>query len=238
MWKTGIAAAIMTMALASCHDEFFPGVTGQGEVVSETVSLNDFDGFVSAISADIYLTQGDKQEVVVEAQQNIVDEIDFDHIEGGIWTIHYRHNVGYAKPVKVYITLPTLTEAGITGSGEIRGMTAFNGLDKLKLFIAGSGSIDLDTESAEMDASITGSGDMKLAGTTGNLKLVITGSGSFHSKDLVTPEAVMTVSGSGSARVTVEEFLKVTVTGSGNVYYTGNPDVDVHVTGSGSVIRQ
>ena len=75
MWKTGIAAAIMTMALASCHDEFFPGVTGQGEVVSETVSLNDFDGFVSAISADIYLTQGDKQEVVVEAQQNIIDEI-------------------------------------------------------------------------------------------------------------------------------------------------------------------
>ena len=239
MWKTMIAAmAILPMALVSCHDDFFPGIAGRGEIVNETISLADFDGFVSTISADIYLTQGDKQEVVIEAQQNIIDEIDLDRVDGGVWTIHYRHHVGFAKPVKIYITIPTLTKAGISGSGEVTGTTPFTGLDQLKLFISGSGSMDLETESVEMDASITGSGDLKLGGKTGVLKLVVTGSGSFQGRDLVTTKADMTVSGSGSARLTVEEHLKVTVTGSGNVYYSGNPEVDLHITGSGSVTHQ
>jgi hypothetical protein len=238
MWKMMIALAVMPVALASCHDDFFPGVTGHGDVVTETISMDDFDGFVSTISADVILTQGDKQEVVVEAQQNIIDNIDFDHTEGGIWTIHYKHPVGVAKPVKIYITIPTLTQAGIAGSGEVTGTVPFTGLDELKLFISGSGSIDLEAESAELNASITGSGDMRMAGITGALRLIVTGSGSYHGRELVTPDAELTISGSGSARLTVEEHLKVVVTGSGNVYYSGNPEVDVHVTGSGSVTRQ
>lgn len=230
--------AILPLTFSSCHDEWIPGISGQGDIVQETVSLDDLTGFVSAIAADVYLTQGDEQEIVIKAQQNIIDNIDLDEIENGVWNIHYRQLVHYAKPVKIYITMPTLTKAGIAGSGEVVGLTAFTGLDRLKLFISGSGSMNLETESDEMNASITGSGNLNLSGTTGRLELTVTGSGSFHGRDLSTPEAEMTITGSGSARISVEDYLKVIVTGSGNVYYTGSPAVDVHVSGSGNVIRQ
>jgi hypothetical protein len=230
--------AILPVTLMSCHDEFMPGITGHGEIVSQTIDPGEFDGFVSAVPAAIYLTRGDRQEVVVEAQQNMIDNIDLDLTENGIWTIRYHHPVAYAKPVKIFITLPTLTKAGIIGSGYITGMNTFTELGRLRIIVTGSGNIDLDAESEEMDVTITGSGDLRMSGTTGSLELAITGSGSFYGKELMTPEADMTISGSGSARLCVEEYLKVLVTGSGNVYYTGNPAVSVHVSGSGKVIHQ
>jgi len=228
---------ILPMAFVSCHDEFMIGISGQGEIVEQTINLDDFDGFVSAISADIYLTQGDKQEVVIEAQQNIIDNIDLNRVENGKWTIRYHQMVRHSKQVKIYITITTLNIAGISGSGAIAGLTPFTSLDNLKLIISGSGSMDLDTESKSMDVAISGSGDLKMVGKTDKLNLFVSGSGSFNGKDLVTPRAEMTISGSGSARLTVEEYLQVLVSGSGNVYYSGNPELDVHVSGSGSVVR-
>jgi len=228
---------ILPMALVSCRDEFMIGISGQGEIVKETINLDDFDGFVSAISADIYLTQGDKQEVVIKAQQNIIDNINLDRVENGIWTIRYDQMVRYTKPVKIYITIPTLTKAGVSGSGEITGLTPFTNLDNLKLIISGSGRMDLETESKEMDVAISGSGDLRMIGKTERLNLMVSGSGSFQGPELVSRRAEMTISGSGSARLKVEEFLQVIVSGSGNVYYSGNPELDVHVSGSGSVVR-
>jgi len=238
MWRMLIAViVILPMTLVSCHDDYLIGISGQGEIVEQTILPDDFDGFVSDISADIYLTQGAEQKVVIEAQQNIIDNIEVDRVASGIWTIRYHELVRWSKPVKIYITIPTLTKAGINGSGEITGLTPFTNLDLLKLFIAGSGGMELDTESQQMDATITGSGDLKMVGQTGKLNLMVTGSGSFHGYDLTTPRAEMTITGSGSARITAEEFLKVNVSGSGDVYYLGNPALDVHVSGSGSVIR-
>jgi len=238
VWKLMIASiVILPMTLVSCRDEFPFGISGQGEIVSQTVNPDDFDGFVSDISAEIFLTQGAVQEVVIEAQQNIIVNLDLTHVESGIWKIRYHEPVHFAKPVKIYITVPTLTLAGISGSGEITGLTPFTGLNNLKLIISGSGSMNLKTESKELDAVISGSGDMSVSGKTGSLNVAVSGSGGFHGADLVTSRADMIVSGSGSARLTVEEYLKAIVSGSGDIYYYGNPGLDVRVSGSGRVAR-
>jgi hypothetical protein len=238
MWKMMlIALVIIPMALVSCHDDLMIGISGHGEIVEETIQVNEFTGFVSAIAADIYLKQGDTQEVVIVAQQNIIDNIDIERFDNGVWTIGYRDIVRYAKPVKIYITVPYLTKAVISGSGNVTGLTPFVDLDRLMLFISGSGSMDLDVESNEVDAAISGSGNIQLIGEIEKVELLISGSGSLRAADLVTKRADLTISGSGGARISVEEFLNVHVSGSGNIYYYGSPEIDVHVSGSGSVIR-
>jgi len=238
LWKMMITLlVILPIGLVSCHDDFIVGISGQGDIVEETISLDEFDGFVSAIAADVYLTQGETQEVTIRAQRNIIDNLDLNRVDHGIWTIHYQQPVHFAKPVKIYITIPTLTKAGVAGSGEITGLTPFTNLDQLKLFITGSGSMDLDTESREMDVTVSGSGNLKMYGKTENLSVLVSGSGSFRGTDFMTNRADLTITGSGSARLAVDEFLHVRITGSGNVYYYGNPEVDLHVAGSGNVLR-
>jgi len=237
-WKLTIAlCAVLPLFIFSGCEEYVIGINGQGEIVEQTVILDDFDGFVSGIAADIYVTQGDHQEVVIKAQQNIIDNIDLDRVYDGIWTIRYHQWVGYSKPVEIYITVPTLTQAAISGSGDIFGLTPFTDLDKLTLRISGSGSIDLDTESKALDVSISGSGDLRLAGQTDDLDLTVSGSGSLKGTNLVATRADLRISGSGNARLEVEDFLRVVVSGSGDVNYSGNPELDIHISGSGSVIH-
>jgi hypothetical protein len=238
MWKMMIATiVILPMTLVSCHKEFMPGISGQGEITEQTVSLDSFDGIVTDIPADIFLTQGAVQEVVIKAQQNIIDNIELDEVNDGIWTIHYHQPIRFAKPIKIYITIPTLTKAGINGSATITATTRFTGLDQLRLFVTGSGDINLDSDSKEINSTITGSGDLTLKGTTDLVTLLVSGSGSFHGIDLVTPRAEMTVTGSGNVHLTVSDYLHAMVLGSGNVWYAGTPELDVHVTGSGSITR-
>lgn len=231
------SCAVLPLFLFSGCEEYVIGINGQGEIVEETVILDDFDGFVSGIEADIYVTQGDRQEVVIRAQQNIIDNIDLDRVYDGTWTIRYHQWVGYSKPVKIYITVPTLTQAAISGSGDIFGLTPFTDLDQLTLRISGSGNIDLETESKALDASISGSGDLYLAGQTDDFDLTVSGSGSLKGTNLVATRADLRISGSGNARLRVEDFLRVVVSGSGDVNYAGNPELDVHISGSGTVIH-
>jgi hypothetical protein len=220
----------------SCTHDYLPGIEGEGEIVEATLYPDDFTGFVNAIAADVYLTQGRRQEVVVQAQENIIDNIRL-HVNDGIWLIEYHDMVRWAQPVKIYITVPDLTKAAISGSGSIIGLTAFNNLENLDLVISGSGDLDLETESDELNVRISGAGDLDLSGTTEYFDILISGSGSIDAYDLETREAEITISGSGNVFLDVEDYLKVSISGSGSVFYHGTPEIDSHITGSGTVRR-
>lgn len=229
--------AVMPILLVSCEDGFFGGIVGEGEVVRTSLDVNDFDGFVSTIAADIYVSQGDEFEVVMEAQENIIENLNISWVRNGIWTIKYYHWVSHSKPVKFFITLPELTKVGLSGSGAILGETMFNASSRLNLSISGSGSIDLETENDEMNILISGSGDIYLAGKADYIDCSISGSGGVFAYDLATQRADVILSGSGDTRLNVEEYLDVIISGSGNVYYRGEPNLDYHISGSGKVKR-
>jgi hypothetical protein len=229
--------AAFPFLLVSCEDGFFFGIVGEGEIVQATLDVAEFDGFVSTIAADVYVSQGDDFEVVMEAQENIIDNMDLDWVKNGTWTIKYFHWVKHSKPVKIYITVPELRKVSLSGSGEIKGETPFAINGKLEIKISGSGRIDIDAEADEMDVNISGSGDIYLAGYTDFLDCTISGSGGIFAYDLIAKTADVHISGSGDTRVSVEDYLEATISGSGSVFYTGTPAIDSHISGSGIIKR-
>jgi hypothetical protein len=223
-------------AFFSCTRELLPGIRGTGDIAENTVVLDDFTGFVSAISADVFVSQGAEQEVVIKAQQNIIDNIELD-VRNGIWTIKYNEWVLHAKPVRIYVTIPVLTKAAISGSGDITGMTDFTGLDHLDLVISGSGSIGMESETNELNVVISGAGDIDLSGSTKELDIQVSGSGSIDAYSLESKEAAITISGSGNAFLDVSSYLNVLISGSGSVYYRGDPEIETTVSGSGRIVK-
>lgn len=231
-----IILVALPFLFTSCEDGFI-GISGEGEVVQATLDVSDFEGFNNNIAADIYVSQGDDYEVVVEAQENIIDNLNIDDIDQGIWKIKYYRPVRWAKPVKIYVTLPYLTHARINGSGDIIGENVFTDIEKLDLTIAGSGKIDLEAYSEEVNIQILGSGDVYVTGECDILDCAISGSGSIHAFNMTAYEADVDVSGSGNSKLNVEDSLNVHISGSGSVIYRGNPYVDSRILGSGSVKR-
>ena len=233
--KTWISLLILPLVMISCNEDYLPGITGYGDVVSQNLSLDEFTGFGNSIAADIFISQGEEQEVIIEAQQNIIDNIELDRVENGFWTIRNDRWVRKAEPVKIYITIPNLDKVVISGSGYVTGKTSFTDLNDLDLVISGSGSIIMDLESESLDITISGSGDLDLTGETRAIDVTISGSGNVRAFDLESENVECLISGSGDARLSVSEYLKAVISGSGNVIYRGTPAMEVRISGSGGV---
>lgn len=253
--KLTLLLAAVVVLTTGCRREIFC-VRGEGPSVTETVTLPDFDGIRLALNATVHLTQSATQTVEVTAQENILDEIEYD-IRGGVLVIKDKNCINRHSDIIFHIAIPNLTEVTVSGSGEIITDSTFTGLDNLEAKVSGSGNIYLDAEAQsvflnisgsgemetnlicnDLEANISGSGNIELTGTADTQDLQISGSGKFRSFDMPTRVCEATISGSGDCEVDVSESLTVRISGSGSVFYEGNPSIDVQISGSGRLVHE
>lgn len=235
--RLSLLLAVMFLSTASFAQNWWKSsIRGEGDVVSQDLDLNEFDGISLAFSGDVYLTQGETQSVTVEAQQNIIDNITTE-VEGRHWKIRFDRPVRSAKSVKVYITMKTLDKAIVSGSGSIISQEAFTDIGDLRLGVSGSGNIDLELAArGAIDGQISGSGNIELHGRAAALDGAISGSGNIRAYDLEVGSGMVQISGSGNAQVNVTGELEVRISGSGDVTYKGRPTaLRSKVSGSGDV---
>jgi hypothetical protein len=232
-----VAIFTFTLAMATsvaAQNWNWGGIRGEGPVVKETLDVDDFNAVTLAFSGNVYLQQGNTQSVVVEAQKNIIENIETE-VRNGHWKIKFDKSVRKHDRVKIFITVPTLTEANISGSGDIDSEGKFTGLGDFKSRISGSGDINMDIEAKDVTSTISGSGGIKLSGSADAIDIQISGSGDVYAEDLQVVDCRVKISGSGDSRVHATGSLEVRVSGSGDVRYKGGPKVTAKVSGSGDV---
>jgi autotransporter translocation and assembly factor TamB len=229
----------LAFSLSSCIidiDDNGPGgcVSADGPVTSAILDLGRVEGIDLGIPATVFISQGEEQMIEVEAQDDVIDQIETT-VRAGIWKINYDRCVRNESSIRIYITVKELTSLTISGSGEIISQTDLV-VDDLDVNIEGSGDIDLALEADDIDAEIEGSGSMRFEGKADALNINISGSGDFQCFNLESRKASVRISGSGDAELWVLEELDVDITGSGDVFYLGNPSLNVSVSGSGGIV--
>ena len=192
-----------------------PSITGQGEIVKKKLNVANFHSVGLGINATVYLTQGSSHSVEIEAQQNIIDNLELD-VENGSWNIEGKKRIKDYKAVVIHITMPTVKALSIGGSGKIIGKSEFKNLEELKVAIGGSGEVSL-------------------AGSATATSISIAGSGKVDVRQLGSGSSKVSIAGSGDAFVDVKDKLTVSIAGSGSVFYNGKPSVKTSVAGSGKV---
>lgn len=234
--KLLIVAALL-FTIGSLHAQRWgTGIKGEGPIVKKTINLSDFDGFSLHTSGNVILQKG-PQSVVIESHQNIIDNIETD-VDDKIWKIKFDKSVRGYKELNIYITIPELTHASISGSGDIVSKDKFTTNGEVHVGISGSGDIKLDIEADKILSKISGSGDIALRGKAKSLEVKISGSGDVKGYDLVVDNCNVSISGSGDVEVHANEELMVRTSGSGDVYYAGRPRVNSRTSGSGSVMSK
>lgn len=220
------------LALGSCSEELW-GIKGEGPLMEEERSLDDFHSISNAVTATVYLEQGPQESIRIEAQGNMLANLLTD-VENGTLRIGWDENVRSHDGVTIYITIPDVRELKISGSGEISGVNTIKG-ESLEVNISGSGEAKLTAEVEQMEATISGSGEMELGGSSEELEIKVSGSGEIDALEMETAEAEVQVSGSGDCLVNVRDYLEVSISGSGDVGYKGNPEVNSSISGSGDL---
>lgn len=220
------------LAFTACESPL-PSIRGEGPVVSEQRPLDAFYSIKNSISADIYLSQGPQEDIRIEAQDNILANLNTS-VSNGRLNIHFDEPVRSHKKVKVYITIPVVREVTVSGSGTVNSTEVLEG-QELAINVSGSGEASMQVEMQEVEANVSGSGDIRLQGEAGRLRTRISGSGEVHALDMPVQEAEVYVSGSGDCSLDVSNRLDVQISGSGDVSYRGRPAISSGISGSGKL---
>jgi len=226
--------AAFVIILSSCHK-----VIGEGPLVTQTRAVSNFTGISSETSGNAYVTIGPAYKVEITAQQNILDVIN-TNVVNGVLHIDFKDNVRVREheDVTVSISLPAADYFRLSGSGNmnVSGNIAAN---NLKLTLSGSGNIVVQNAIVgdKIDAEVSGSGNISVGnGSAVNEDVDISGSGNIYLVGVTAQNTTTHISGSGDVKVVVSQWLDAHISGSGSVYYHGNPVISTHVSGSGKVV--
>ncbi|QNH62024.1 head GIN domain-containing protein [Hymenobacter sediminicola] len=196
-------------------------------------------------SVRVILRQGSPQRVEVEASaadlarlettvENSKLHIGTKREEGKMWNNSGR----FEGPVTVYVTMPTVSELSVSGSGQLTAETDIKA-DALSLSISGSGKITVPKLKADkLNTSVSGSGEITLAGSCPQHEARISGSGNVRASDLRTETSAIRISGSGDGRLYASRSLEASIAGSGSVYVRGGANVSSKIAGSGRVHKE
>ena len=211
-------------------------IKGSGNIISETRSVDSFTSIHSKGSADVIITQGSTQSVVVESDENLMPHIRTD-VRDGQLNIEIKKNYKNIDVLKVHITVADLESIEISGSGDIVLTNTFKTND-LSVYIKGSGDFKGDLDVKKFDYKVSGSGDGVFSGVRGDLKISVSGSGDVKASNLRLANCAVKISGSGDMNLSGSvDDLVVSVAGSGDIDAYGMKAVSVKakVAGSGEI---
>jgi hypothetical protein len=188
---------------------------GSGVAATQARDLAAFDSVELAGGNNVVIRVGEKQSVVVKADDNLLDRVTTEVQSRKLVIANTPGSLTTKSPMSVEVNVPTLTALTLTGSGNI----VVDGV-----------------EAESLELTLPGSGTLTGSGTATRLDVTVGGSGTVQFTGLVATDVRALVSGSGSIFITATKTLDASVSGSGAILYAGNPqEITQNVTGTGAI---
>jgi hypothetical protein len=232
--SVALLLAIALISLNSCRK-----VVGHGPVVTENRTVSNFTAISFGVPGDLYYTQDSIYKIEIEAQENILREIE-TYTSGNELKIRVRNHVNFEsrEDIRINVSAPSVSGLSLSGSGNIKVLQPYRP-SNARLDVSGSGTMTINQlETNNIDVSVSGSGELLVFnGNSKHEDADISGSGRIDFLGIITNTAHTHISGSGYIKLYVTQELYSKISGSGTVFYKGNPVVNSTISGSGQVIR-
>lgn len=187
----------------------------------------------------IELVQGDHEELIIEANQEVLSRIHTD-VKDGLLTIFYESDwkdwtgVRFLGGDKIvfHLMMREIKSIATTGVGNIDAARIAS--DQLEMSLSGPGMMTIGTLNVgSVKLDLSGVGSMDLAGSAANLEVALSGAGTVKASRLETDKAVVRLSGVGTATLWAKETLDASISGAGVIEYYGKPQITEHTSGLG-----
>ena len=230
----GLAAA--TLSSAGCARD---RTESAGPATTRNFQVGGFDRLEVAGPYEVTVATGGAPAVRASGGERAIERLVVE-VEGRTLKIHSKKRSGMSfgwsrsHPVKLTVTVPSLSAAGIAGSGDI-SVDKVSG-DLFEGDIAGSGGLRVgQVDVKRLKVGIAGSGNFSGVGRATVAEYDIAGSGDLNAPGLIAETASVSIAGSGNVTAQATGTAKVDIAGSGNVRMTGGAKCSVSKAGSGNV---
>lgn len=206
--------AIVLIALATVMTSCLDAQTN----AQNPEDLTGFESIALGTSVDVIVTPGD-YEVRVEGPDAERVQLSVSN-DGTLGISKKGSGWNWSRgSAKVYVSMPTIKEIAIGGSGNVSVTAPFTKLGDLSISIGGSGDVIFKGSNAK---SVT---------------IAVAGSGDVDAAELTGASCDVSIAGSGDVKIGEMSRLEVSIAGSGDVRYKGSPSIKKSVVGSGDVKR-
>jgi hypothetical protein len=221
---------------ASCQNR--KTISGDGNVTTQERNVNPFNGLTVSTGIDVFLKQGDNNDVLkVEADANLQEYI-ITEVRGDMLHIYTDANIRHAEMKRVYVTMKEVKSVKTSSAGDVIGETPVKS-DLLELSASSAGNIKLEVTANEIDVNISSSGDVSLSGKTDMLEADLSSAGDLNASELVAREADISASSAGNAEINVSEKLTARASSAGDINYLGDPKyVNANSSSAGSIRKR
>lgn len=243
---------LATLCFNSCDK-----LNGEGNNITVSLKVDSFRLMTIDIPCDIRIEYASNHELIINAQQNIVDNI-FTEVKNYTLNLEFIHKVFEHSPISITFKTPDFLGYTIHNDCDVVVASKFNTAGRINTSITGTGSTQyLDTitcydfrhevsgtsslNMAYLDCKnfnyvITGKADATVNGKAYTTKISTTGESRFYGFDFLSENVTLDIAGSSPAtEIFVNKELKTTVNGSAIVRYKGYPHITNDSTATGSL---
>jgi hypothetical protein len=209
------AAKLLTFAalsLGGCH---LSGIRGDGNIVTENRTVQEFTSVEAEGAFDIEWVTGPAS-CTIRTDENLLRHVETS-MNGKMLRMEWHGQLRPTHGMKVKLSSSSLSGARLTGAVRL----AASRLSGKGFYLEGTGATRVTADGAVNELIATMSGASKLDAESLQVKV-----------------AELSISGAGKAEVSASETLKVAISGAGKVTYNGNPTIEKHISGAGTIQKR
>jgi len=230
MRKTIAITASILLLLLSSPSSFGQGkekdkdktkIEGSGNVITKDVAVQPFDELEASGVFNVVLTQGNKEAVKIEAEDNLQQLFEVKN-EGKKLIVSMKKDSHFdsKKKIIVYITFKSLKSMDLKMVGNLTSDGSLT-FDNLALNNKSVGSVELKLAAQKLDINNKSVGNLKLSGKAENAVIKSNSVGSIKASDLTVQTMDIDNDGVGSAEVNAAKEIKVRESFLGKVRNVG-----------------
>ncbi|RYG51885.1 MAG: DUF2807 domain-containing protein, partial [Chitinophagaceae bacterium] len=216
-----VGALFLTNAAKAQDDEKNIKIVGSGNVITRDVAVNPFSQLHISGVFNVVLSQGDKEALKIEAEDNLQELILVENGESGLNLSMKKHvNIKSDKKLTVYITFKKIKLLDISTVGNVtsKGTLSF---DDLALNNKSVGNVELNLSAHSLNLENKSVGNLELEGKADNAVVKNKSVGNFRAASFVVQTMDIDNNGIGNADVNAEKNLKLRSSGLGKVKNKG-----------------
>ena len=235
MNKLFILTVLLIMTLVSC-DVMGEKVTGNGNVNIKTHAVESFSRLKIETVCKVEITQSDKEEVIIEADENLHDYIEIQQ-NGDQLRVRTRENVSFRSFEKLIIRIhvKAINDLNIASVGNV---VCTNELvaDDLNVKVSSVGNTELKLNVGSTDCKFSTVGRLLIAGAADKAVVKNASVGGVNMEEFQAKVLRINNSSVGGIQVYASDEIYVNHSGVGGLTYSGNPQVkEIKDSGIGKV---
>lgn len=204
---------------------------------TETRTVGSFSGVKAQAGVSVYLKKGTKESIRVVVDGNV----DFSNVLTGVTDETLKVSLDRGSynnvDIKVYVTYVTINKLVANSAGTIFSENSIKS-SKLALIATSSGTIDIQAEVDQLEATAGSAGEIELKGKAESAVFEAVTAGEVDAYEMMVNKAKIQAATGGSAKVNVVKEIDAHATTGGEIRFRGNPERSNTSSSTGGSVKK